>query len=523
MAVLYQKYRPLRFAEVIGQDGVIRTLLNASKAGELAHAYLFTGSRGVGKTTLARLVAKAANCQNLKDGDPCGVCDICSAIAAGNFLDVVEIDAASHTGVDNIRELIEHVQFRPSQGKFKVFIIDEVHMLSKAAFNALLKTLEEPPAHVIFILATTDIEKVPETIISRTQRFDFRKITPEVMRVAIEKIAKKEKIHLPEGALELIIVNSEGAMRDALSLLGTISALGGKATSEEVRTLLGFTTITAIEELMGHIVTAEPTKIPDFFEAQNSQGIDFAVFNRNVLEYLRLMLVYKVTAQSGVTGILDAKQFETLTGLTNQLNIQQLLFVIRLFLRSYKEINQAPLPDLPMLMSAIEASVYFSGNSPQTITQSSTQTKPAPSPVIKSSSKEEPQVNQAVIETPQQNIAETTTPDSDVTKQEVLVWWPEVIQHIKTVNSPLATLLKNSPLQDVSKGIILIEVRYLFHKENLENTKHLALILETINRISGKHLQFRCVIVKDSQAETIPETAELLTDAIKIFGGELVE
>ncbi len=537
MAVLYQKYRPQRFSEVIGQDGIVRTLLNSSAAGEFAHAYLFTGSRGIGKTSIARIIAKAANCLNLQDGDPCGECEPCKAITSGHFLDVVEIDAASHTGVDNIRELIEHVQFRPTSGKMKVFIIDEVHMLSKSAFNALLKTLEEPPVHAMFILATTDIEKVPETIVSRTQRFDFRKISPDVMGAALEGIAKKENIALPEGSLQLIVSNSEGGMRDALSLLGTIAALGNTASAEDVRKLLGLTTISAIEDLIGAITSKDSSGIPPFFEDQATTGVDFSVFNRNVLEYLRLMLVYKVTGQTAAAsmGMLDDAQNKTMKAYADLVSMPQLMFLMRLFLRSFKEISQSPLPELPMLMSAIEATLHL-GNA-----VIAKEPRPAMAPSVK------PQVNSQTFSPDNGNVAQATAtvPDApklsvpkiteespsddnialalDMTKEDVLVWWPEVIQRIKTVNSPLSTLLKNSPLQDVSAGKITIGVKYLFHKEHIENTKHTALILETITAVCGKRMFFKSVIVKSQEEPVVAQTVDALTEAIKIFGGELVE
>src|SRR6266404_4417483 len=202
MAVLYRKFRPQTFAQVVGQKPIIKTLTNQVKIGSVAHAYLFTGSRGEGKTSVARILAKAVNCKRANQrisesanqlGDACGECDVCKAIEAGNFIDLVEVDAASNTGVDNIRDLIEHVRFSPSLGKYKVFIIDEVHMLSKGAFNALLKTLEEPPKHAIFILATTEINKVPATIVSRTQRFDFKALTSADLEKHLQYVAKEEK------------------------------------------------------------------------------------------------------------------------------------------------------------------------------------------------------------------------------------------------------------------------------------------------------------------------------------------
>lgn len=535
MAVLYQKYRPKRFSEVVGQSGIVRTLMNATKSGQLAHAYLFTGSRGIGKTTIARLVAKAANCQTLTDGDPCGVCDICGAIASDRFLDVIEIDAASHTGVDNIRQLIENVQFKPAHGKTKVFIIDEVHMLSKAAFNALLKTLEEPPSHVMFVMATTDIEKVPDTIISRTQRFDFRKISASDMLAHLESVAVQENLQLPEGSLPLIVTNSEGGMRDALSLLDTVAALGNIASTDDIRMLLGLTSVHAIEELVGAVVSKDAASVPAFFESQSVHGADFLVFNKNILEYLRLMLVYKITNTASI-GLLDADQIKTMEVHSNKLLMPQLLYVTRLFLRSYKEIGQSPMPELPIMLAAVEATLYLAANtSAQQVSAAksvsvapavkSAQTAPttsfeAPTPAGVMQAKVQPDT----ILPP--SVVEEELNDNDltgITKEEVMIWWPEVVQRIKTVNSPLATLLKNSPLRGVSNGKITIAVKYLFHKEHLENTRHTALILETITAVCGKRMYFRSEIVKDHNEPVITNTVDALSDAIKIFGGELVE
>ncbi len=525
MAVLYQKYRPQRFSEVVGQEGIVRALQNAAKAGTLAHAYLFTGSRGIGKTTIARLVAKAANCPNIKDGDPCGKCESCLAIAADNFLDVIEIDAASHTGVDNVRDLIEHVQFKPSHGRMKVFIIDEVHMLSKAAFNALLKTLEEPPAHAMFILATTDIEKVPDTIISRTQRFDFRKITPESMLEALKRISKAEKMKLADGTLQLIVSNSEGGMRDALSLLDTVASFGSTASVEEVRSLLGLSSIGVVEELMSLVAGHQASDIPPFIENLNNQGTDFTAFNRNVLEYLRLVLVAKVTKAVPTNALLDKTHYESLQTTAEQMAMPQLLFVIRLFLRSYKELGQSPSPELPLLLAGIEASLHGTTvNNPAPLAKPATAldinpAKPATSASIESA---------VLILPPEEKVetvaaANTESSGADITHEQVEAWWKDLVQHIKPLNSPLATLLKNSPLQETVGTRVTIGVKYLFHKEHLENTKNMALILETLETVSGQPLAFRVIIAKNKDEPALAQTVDALGDAIKIFGGELVE
>ena len=267
MAVLYRKYRPQTFSQVLSQKPVIQTLRNQVLGSSVAHAYLFTGSRGVGKTSVARILAKAVNCLNIKDGDPCGVCDNCKAIASGNFLDLVEVDAASNTGVDNIRELIEHVRFSPSSGKYKVFIIDEVHMLSKGAFNALLKTLEEPPAHAIFILATTEINKVPATIVSRTQRFDFKAYSEADLLQLLQKIAAEEKFDFGQGILELVSQSAQGGARDALSLLDKIMTLGPEASLADCRQLLGVTDVQTCEDLLGLLASGQAAALPDFSSA----------------------------------------------------------------------------------------------------------------------------------------------------------------------------------------------------------------------------------------------------------------
>lgn len=516
MAVFYQTYRPLKFADVIGQSAIVRVLVNASKNGQLAHAYLFTGSRGVGKTTLARIVAKSANCTKLKSGEPCGKCEICKAIANGSFLDVIEIDAASHTGVDNVRELIEHTQFKPTRGSMKVFIIDEVHMLSKAAFNALLKTLEEPPEHAMFILATTDIEKVPETIISRTQRLDFRKISSVDIIQHLNSVIKQEQLTLPQGAIELIAENAEGGMRDALSLLGVATSLGPEATIDEVRTLLGITPLQVIRRLISLIGDRNTTTLPSYFAEQAQLGTDFFVLNRNLLECLRELLVDHISNPN--------QEFKD--DLSSKFTLPQLLTVIRLFLRSYKEIGQAPSADLPVLLAAIEAANSLGLS--QATSRPATSQAPELKPSVVGMSDDAKSFNRPVAEQPSghnntsQNKQVVNEPVDDVTIEEFNVWWPDVISGIRSFNGPLATLLKNSPVSDVSNGIIKVAVKYLFHKENLESVKNNEIIRTQILALTGKKLVLKAVILKtDSNSES--DSVAALGDALQMFGGELVE
>ncbi len=246
-----RKYRPQRFSEVVGQEVITETLKNAVKEGRLAHAYIFAGPRGVGKTTTARIVAKAVNCEDLKEGEPCNECSQCLEVVKGSHPDVIEIDAASNRGIDQIRELREAVHYLPAKGKKKVYIIDEFHMLTKEAFNALLKTLEEPPEHVLFILATTEIDKIPPTILSRCQKFVFRRVPIELIMKSLREICLKEGFEFEEEALKLIALSSEGCMRDAESLLEQSAALGmGKVEVEKVSGFLGILTGREVKELL---------------------------------------------------------------------------------------------------------------------------------------------------------------------------------------------------------------------------------------------------------------------------------
>ena len=280
-----RKYRPKKFSEVTGQEFITETLRNAIKTGRVSHAYIFAGPRGVGKTTTARIVAKALNCENLLDGEPCNECSNCVEIAKGAFPDVIEIDAATNRGIDQIRELRESVHYAPAKGKKKVYIIDEFHMLTKEAFNALLKTLEEPPEHVVFILATTEIDKIPPTILSRCQKFIFRKIPKELMLETLKNICSKESVEFEEEALHLIAVASEGCMRDAESLLDQAIALGGgKVRAKEVSEFLGVLTTRDIIELLKLAFSGDKGALRERLKKLESSGYNPLFVLRQLLE-----------------------------------------------------------------------------------------------------------------------------------------------------------------------------------------------------------------------------------------------
>ncbi len=535
MAVLYRKYRPQTFAEVVDQKHIVQTLKNQVKSGTVSHAYLFTGSRGVGKTSLARILAKAVNClernkkpetsnKKVLEGDACGVCSICKQVEAGNFVDLLEIDAASNTGVDNIRDLIEHVKFAPSLGSYKVFIIDEVHMLSKGAFNALLKTLEEPPAHAIFILATTEIGKVPPTIVSRTQRFDFRRLTDANVIEMLRDIAGREKVNISEDSLRLIAIHAQGGGRDALSLLDKVMSLGSEISLEDCQKLLGITDAAELQKLFDIITTGQSQLVPDFFSDLLTKGADFQIFNRDFLEFLRQGLIASVSAKA--PGKVDTSQY---------------IYAIRLFLKAYKDLAGSPSPEIPLLIAALETCQRFLGvqvskpSAPKAV--SVTQDQPlAPSPIrvedrdISAAGEVLPisefaftQVLEPTIAVPAStDTIHNASFDNEVSLEEVKQIWPSVLAELKKVNGPLATLVKNSPVQSVEGGRVVLGVKYLFHKQNLENHKNFKIICDILERLIGKKVGICGTIIK-IEALDVGEHSQSISDALSILGGEVVE
>ncbi len=326
--VLARKWRPRQFADVIGQEHVTRTLTHAIESGRVAHAYLFVGPRGIGKTTLSRLFAKALNCEQGPTAHPCDACDLCREIAGGHSLDVVEIDGASNNGVDNIRDLREAVQFAPAHARFKVYIIDEVHMLSVGAFNALLKTLEEPPPHAKFILATTEVDKLPATIISRCQRFDLRRISTAMIVGALGRVAASEQVEVAPDALLAIARGAEGGMRDALSALDQIISFKGSPISEtDVLAVFGLISRENLEGLATAILTGDMGGGLRLIDDLDRGGKDLRRLVLELLEHFRNLLVYQHLG--GKTGALDVTP-EQLAALERQAGLADSARVLRI-------------------------------------------------------------------------------------------------------------------------------------------------------------------------------------------------
>lgn len=328
---LYRKYRPKNFSDVYGQDHIISTLKNEIKENRISHAYLFTGSRGTGKTTCAKILAKAVNCENSADGEPCNQCEVCRGLDSGAIYDVVEIDAASNNGVDNIRDLREEANYTPSRGRYRVYIIDEVHMLSAGAFNALLKTLEEPPAHVIFILATTEVHKLPATILSRCQRFDFKRIQPETMAVRLKEVAGFEGLSLDDDAAVLIARIADGALRDGLSILDQCAGREKSITAELVSQVAGLAGREVLHRLSDCVSSSDSASAIDTISELYQNSYDMERLCVEMVNHFRNFLIVKTVKRSRELIICTDDEYQSICDGAKKFTLENIIFALDLF------------------------------------------------------------------------------------------------------------------------------------------------------------------------------------------------
>lgn len=338
--VLYRKWRPAVFTDVSGQEHITSTLQNEISSGRLNHAYLFTGSRGTGKTTCAKILAKAVNCLNPQNGNPCGKCEICKGIDDGSILDIVEMDAASNRKIDDIRQIIDEVQFKPAKCKYRVYIVDEVHMLTTEAFNALLKTLEEPPEHVIFILATTEVHKLPQTIRSRCQRFDFHRIPPKAIADRVEYVVSQENAEITESAALMLASVADGALRDALSLLDSCLAVSSHIDEEVVRNAAGLVSQTYLFELATAIINKNPTRSLEIIDRLYSESKDMARLCDELVEHFRALMLIKTIKNPRDILIMSDDEFEQAVTQSDYLSLADIVFYMDVLSRAYQRMGR---------------------------------------------------------------------------------------------------------------------------------------------------------------------------------------
>jgi DNA polymerase III subunit gamma/tau len=488
-SVLYRKYRAQNFDQLIGQNHITKLLKNAIKTDQIAQAYLFVGSRGTGKTSTARILAKAVNClQPGKDGNPCNECGVCKAIANGSMMDLIEIDAASNRGIDQIRELKEKIEFSPSEGKYKVYIIDEVHMLTTEAFNALLKTLEEPPAHVIFILATTDVHKLPPTILSRCQRYDFRLGTDKEIAEVISNVSKEEKIDIDEKALDLLVQNAKGSYRDALSLLDVVYSGQekgkNKITEEEVRNILGLPDFDNVTVLLTSLVDGNGKKALEIIKGLEEKGVNLQQFTSYTLSILREILVGKIEGKFG-------KEYE----MFSSWDIRMIHRIINLFLEAENRIkyasNQALV--LEMIIPEMMKDTPVPENEKK-IVNTDVKNKIAPKEEVKAEFKKEEPVEEPIPSEIAEDSEEEedNVEEGDVSVDDIKKRWESFVLEVKPFNNNLYAFLETSKVVGFEEGILTLEVPFSFHKDRIEIPKSREAIATVFKKIYGCSCKVTC-------------------------------
>jgi DNA polymerase-3 subunit gamma/tau len=551
---LYRRWRPQAFDDVIGQDHVTQTLRNALANGRVAHAYLFTGPRGTGKTSVARILAKAVNCLAAEGERPCNACRICEAMSDGSHLDLIEIDAASNTGVDDVRDLRDKINFAPNEARQKVYVIDEVHMLSNAAFNALLKTLEEPPSHALFVLATTEPHKIPETIRSRCQRFDFRRVGLQAITGKLERICDAEGVSAEPAALEAIARAATGSLRDSESLLDQLLAFAdAEITLEQVQGLLGSVSESTVSTLVDHLIQRNMAQGVALINEIVDAGADPRQFTRQVLAYLRALLLLQ-TGDRRLVSVSDAT-LERMRGQAQQLPTRRLVRVIRCFAESDFDLKIGAQPQLPLELAFVEMTLDAGGaiaspDDRHSSAAGASARRPAPAGVDSVSHVDQPQPKPLrrepsadateQTEAAASRRAEPATQDAEPSPGEepvhegdaegrdvsvpasdrsavadeaaqpavggtidlttVMANWEELLAAVRPHSRTVEALLKDCKPVAVDEDVVTLGFFYAFHRERVEEPKNKGLITAMLKRVLGKPLRLRCVMVDKSTA-----------------------
>jgi DNA polymerase-3 subunit gamma/tau len=526
--VFYRKWRPQTLAEVVGQEHVTQTLRNALETGRVAHAYLFCGPRGTGKTSTGRILAKAINCLTNGKGEPCNACEMCEAMNRGRALDVIEIDAASNRGIEDIRELRERVKYAPNSARYKVYIIDEVHMLTEPASNALLKTLEEPPPHAIFILATTEPHKLLTTILSRCQRFDFRRLSHSAVVSKLKHICEKENISIAPEGLRLIAKSVSGSLRDAENLLQQLVIYyGNQVDVHQVEDMLGITTDFRIKELVKHIANKDVAGGLATINSIVNDGLDLLQVTRGLAEYLRNMLLAKSGAEATLDlGVEDLAEIKELAA---KLSMEEILKALKLF--GQIDLRSKDYSSLPLELAFVECALPEEKGAPPR--REAVPAKPGVpakgrSPVGPAAPvhKAEPTEGKAVA--PVSEISEavptqearTSAPESGI--ERVRAQWSDFVKTLRGVGSSgnLDAFLRSAcePL-DVEDDTLILAFYHSFHKEKIEDPKYRRMVENKLSQMFGSPSKVRCILRPEAKQQAL--NGHLVKEALKM-GGRIV-